>query len=188
MIPWLMNWIIFWIESADFFLNWIIFWIESWAKQYWIEYWMNHFLAKFKNWIESDWVSDTTTLRPLKLMLLLLLLLWMLSLLLIPPPQHWWLAGSPLRRKIGRRPWPPEASTSSSYLGSLSLGKHWIISITIFVNELLWATNSANNENCESGGRKWPFVLCSEGARLGRGGGEPKQIFELTKYSVFNGS
>ena len=61
MIPWLLNWIIFWIESADFFLNWIIFWIESWAMQYWIEYWMNHFLAKFKSWIESDWVSDTTT-------------------------------------------------------------------------------------------------------------------------------
>ena len=61
MIPWLLNWIIFWIESADFFWNWIIFWIESWVKQYWIKYWMNHFLAKFKHWIESDWVSDTTT-------------------------------------------------------------------------------------------------------------------------------
>ena len=61
MIPWLLNWIIFWIEWADFFLNWIIFWIESLVKQYWIEYWMNHFLAKFKYWIESDWVSFTTT-------------------------------------------------------------------------------------------------------------------------------
>ena len=61
MIPWLLNWIIFWIESAEFFWNWIIFWIESWEKQYWIEYLMNHFLAKFKHWIESDWVSDTTT-------------------------------------------------------------------------------------------------------------------------------
>ena len=60
MIPWLLNWIIFWIESAEYFLNWIIFWIESWVKQYWIEYWMNHFLAKFKHWIESDWVSPTT--------------------------------------------------------------------------------------------------------------------------------
>ena len=59
MIPWRLNWIIFWIESADFFLNWIIFWIESWAKQYWIKYCMNHFLAKFKKWIESDWVTDT---------------------------------------------------------------------------------------------------------------------------------
>ena len=59
MIPWLLNWIIFWIESAEFSLNWIIFWIESWVKQYWIEYWMNHFLAKFKHWIESDRVSNT---------------------------------------------------------------------------------------------------------------------------------
>ena len=57
MIPWLLNWLIFWIESADFFMNWIIFWIESWVKQYWIEYWINHFLAKFKQWIESDCVS-----------------------------------------------------------------------------------------------------------------------------------
>ena len=56
--PWLLNWIIFWIESAEFFLNWIIFWIESWVKRYWIEYWMNHFLAKFKHWIESDRVSN----------------------------------------------------------------------------------------------------------------------------------
>ena len=61
IIPWLLNWIIFWIESPEFILNWIIFWIESWVKQYWIEYWMNHFLAKFKYWIESDWVSFTTT-------------------------------------------------------------------------------------------------------------------------------
>ena len=60
IIPWLLNWIIFWIESPEFILNWIIFWIESWVKQYWIEYWMNHFLAKFKYWIESDWVSFTT--------------------------------------------------------------------------------------------------------------------------------
>ena len=61
IIPWLLNWIIFWIESPEFILNWIIFWIESWVKQYWIEYWMNHFLAKFKYWIESDWVSLTTS-------------------------------------------------------------------------------------------------------------------------------
>ena len=59
MIPWLLNWIIFWIESADFFFNWIIFWIESWVKQYWIKYWMNRFLSKFKHWIESDRVSNT---------------------------------------------------------------------------------------------------------------------------------
>ena len=63
IIPWLLNWIIFWIESPEFILNWIIFWIESWVKQYWIEYWMNHFLAKFKYWIESDWVSFTTRWR-----------------------------------------------------------------------------------------------------------------------------
>ena len=61
IIPWLLNWIIFWIESPEFILNWIIFWIESWVKQYWIKYWMNHFLAKFKYWIESDWVSLTTS-------------------------------------------------------------------------------------------------------------------------------
>ena len=63
IIPWLLNWIIFWIESPEFILNWIIFWIESCVKQYWIEYWMNHFLAKFKYWIESDWVSFTTNGR-----------------------------------------------------------------------------------------------------------------------------
>ena len=66
IIPWLLNWIIFWIESPEFILNWIIFWIESWVKQYWIEYWMNHFLAKFKYWIESDWVSFTTTVHCLR--------------------------------------------------------------------------------------------------------------------------
>ena len=54
IIPWLLNWIIFWIESPEFILNWIIFWIESWVKQYWIEYWMNHFFVKFKHWIESE--------------------------------------------------------------------------------------------------------------------------------------
>ena len=59
LIPWLLNWIIFWIESAYFFY-WMIFWIESWVKQYWIKYWINHFLAKFKHWIESDRVSATT--------------------------------------------------------------------------------------------------------------------------------
>ena len=63
IIPWLLNWIIFWIELPEFILNWIIFWIESWVNQYWIEYWMNHFLAKFKYWIESDWVLPTTTLN-----------------------------------------------------------------------------------------------------------------------------
>ena len=61
MILWLLNWIIFWFESAEFFLNWIIIWIESWVKQYWIKYWMDHFLAKFKHWIESDRVSNTSS-------------------------------------------------------------------------------------------------------------------------------
>ena len=46
MIPWLLNWIIFWIESSEFILNWIMIWIE-----------LNHFLAKFKHWIDSDRVS-----------------------------------------------------------------------------------------------------------------------------------
>ena len=66
MIPWLLNWIIIWIESGEFFLNWILFWIEPWVKQYWMKYWMNYLLAKFKHWIESDWVSATTNRRPLK--------------------------------------------------------------------------------------------------------------------------
>ena len=60
MIPWLLNWIILWIESTDLSLIWIIFWIEYWVKQYWIEYWMNHFFAKFKHWIEPDRVSNTS--------------------------------------------------------------------------------------------------------------------------------
>ena len=53
MIPWLLNWIIFWIESAEFLLNWIIFWIESWVMQYWIEYWIKLFFGKIQtlNWI-----------------------------------------------------------------------------------------------------------------------------------------
>ena len=63
MMPWLLNWIIFWIESAEFILNWIIFWNGSLVKQYWIEYWMNRFLAKFKHWIESDLVSPITSGR-----------------------------------------------------------------------------------------------------------------------------
>ena len=62
MTPWLLNRIIFWIESEELFLNWIIVWIDSWVKQYWMEYLINHFLAKFKHWIESDWVSATTSL------------------------------------------------------------------------------------------------------------------------------
>ena len=77
MMPWLLNWIIFRIESAEFILNWIIFWIEPWLKQYWIEYWMNHFLAKFKHWIESDWVSPNTMPSSLVSIYLYLFLLWL---------------------------------------------------------------------------------------------------------------
>ena len=62
-ISWLLNWIIFWIKSAEFFFNWIIFWIQSWEKQYWIEYWMNHILANFKHWIELDRVWKTPRRR-----------------------------------------------------------------------------------------------------------------------------
>ena len=60
MIPWLMNWIIFWIESAEFFL--IEQYFELNLGQSNIESnieWII-FLAKFKYWLESDWVSFTT--------------------------------------------------------------------------------------------------------------------------------
>ena len=53
-----LNYVLNWISRI--FLNRIILWIDSWVQQYWIEYLMNHFLAKFKYWIESDWVSATT--------------------------------------------------------------------------------------------------------------------------------
>ena len=78
--PFLSNldtfWAIFWhfsyltsindslTSESNYLLNVIsriFFWIEYGVKQYWIKYWMNHFLAKFKHWIESDWVSNTTT-------------------------------------------------------------------------------------------------------------------------------
>ena len=49
IIPWLLNWIMFWIESPQFILNWIIFWIESWEKRYGIEYWMNNFFWQNSN-------------------------------------------------------------------------------------------------------------------------------------------
>ena len=47
MMPWLLNWIIFWIESAEFFLNWLIFWIEYIGQSNiesnneWIIFWQN---------------------------------------------------------------------------------------------------------------------------------------------------
>ena len=75
VLPHLLNWIIFWIEFFWNFLNWIIFWIEFlWKILNWIIFWiefswntielnieLNHFLAKFKYWIESIWVSLTPT-------------------------------------------------------------------------------------------------------------------------------
>ena len=71
-----LNWIFFWIEFVWKFLNWIIFWIEFlWKILNWIIFWiefswniielnieLNHFLAKFKYWIESIWVSFTPTM------------------------------------------------------------------------------------------------------------------------------
>ena len=47
-----MNWIFLKKLILNNPLNWIL-------EQYWIEYWMNHFLAKFKHRIESDRVSKT---------------------------------------------------------------------------------------------------------------------------------
>ena len=45
MIPWLLNWIIFWIELI---LNWIIVRIEFWSTESNTEF--NNLLAKFKHW------------------------------------------------------------------------------------------------------------------------------------------
>ena len=52
--------LLIWISRFVFEFNNILNW--SSIKHYWIEYWMNHFLAKFKHWIESDGVSATTTI------------------------------------------------------------------------------------------------------------------------------
>ena len=57
MIPWLLNWIIYWIESPQLFLNWIIVWIEFWETNIESNIELNPFLPKFKLWIESFWVS-----------------------------------------------------------------------------------------------------------------------------------
>ena len=51
----LLNWI------SRFFLNWTIFWIESWVKQYLNRILNESFFGKIKHWIESDWVSATTS-------------------------------------------------------------------------------------------------------------------------------
>ena len=61
MIPWLLNWIIYWIESPQFFLNWIIVWIEFWETNIESIIELNPFLPKFKLWIESFWVSIMAT-------------------------------------------------------------------------------------------------------------------------------
>ena len=59
-----LNFLLDWIELNYFvieyfgkILNWIIFWIEF----SWNSFELNHFLAKFKYWIESIWVSDSST-------------------------------------------------------------------------------------------------------------------------------
>ena len=57
MIPWLLNWIIYWIESPQLFLNWIIVWIEFWETNIESNIELNPILPKFKLWIESFWVS-----------------------------------------------------------------------------------------------------------------------------------
>ena len=57
-IPCLLNWITSELNQQIFSESNNIL---NWLKQYWIKYWMNHFLAKFKYWIESDWVSLTTS-------------------------------------------------------------------------------------------------------------------------------
>ena len=59
-IPCLLNWITSELNQQIFSESNNIL---NWVKQYWIKYWMNHFLAKFKHWIESDWVSPTTIYR-----------------------------------------------------------------------------------------------------------------------------
>ena len=48
---------IFWIESPEFILNYILNWILG--KAILNRIWNESFLAKFKHWIESDWVSPT---------------------------------------------------------------------------------------------------------------------------------
>ena len=61
MIPWLLNWIIYWIESPQLFLNWIIVWIEFWETNIESNIELNPILPKFKLWIESFWVSIMAT-------------------------------------------------------------------------------------------------------------------------------
>ena len=55
-IPCLLNWITSELNQQIFSESNNIL---NWVKQYWIKYWMNHFLAKFTHWIESGRVSNT---------------------------------------------------------------------------------------------------------------------------------
>ena len=57
MYFWLLNWIIYWIESLEFILNWIIVWIEFSETNIESNIELNQLSAKFKHWIESDRVS-----------------------------------------------------------------------------------------------------------------------------------
>ena len=59
MIPWLLNWVFFWIESLEPILNWMIVWIEFLVSniESYIE--LNHSSAKLKHWNESDRVLPT---------------------------------------------------------------------------------------------------------------------------------
>ena len=64
VLPHLLNWISYWIDFFFKFLNWIIFWIEFLWNNIELNIELNHFLAKFKYWIESIWVSFTPMPRP----------------------------------------------------------------------------------------------------------------------------
>ena len=62
MYFWLLNWIIYWIESLEFILNWIIVWIEFSETNIESNIELNQLSAKFKHWIESDRVSIRATI------------------------------------------------------------------------------------------------------------------------------
>ena len=64
MIPWLLNWIIYWIESPQFVLNLIIVWIEFWETNIEWNIELNQFFPKFKLWIELFWVSIMAARSP----------------------------------------------------------------------------------------------------------------------------
>ena len=58
----IVNWIIYWIESQQLIVNWIIFWIEFSLNDFELNIELNQFCAKIKLWIESIWVSDRAIL------------------------------------------------------------------------------------------------------------------------------